>query len=140
FDNNSYHSLQLLGRALQNLVLLPEHETSYISLSQKELDEHHYVKGDTEGIVNYGLSIKGIKFTAIFIEHTDENIVKISFRSKGDFDVNKFARQHFNGGGHITAARGKSSLSLQETVEQFVSVGKGNTGRPKSHYSSRCRY
>ncbi len=124
FDNNSYHSLQLLGRALQNLVLMPEHSTSYITLSQKELDEYHYVKGDTEGIVNYGLSIKGIKFTAIFIEHTDENIVKISFRSKGDFDVNKFARQHFNGGGHINAAGGKSQQSLAETVEKFVSIVK----------------
>ncbi len=125
FDNNSYESLQLLGCALKNLVVLPEHSTSYITLSQQELDEHHYVKGDTEGIVNYGLSIKGINFTAIFIEHTDENIVKISFRSKGDVDVNKFARRHFNGGGHINAAGGKSQLSLTETVEKFVSIVKG---------------
>ena len=119
FDNNSYERLQLLGRALQNMKVFPEFRTSYISLSQKELDTFNYVKGDTEGIVNYGLTIKGIDFAAIFIEHKDENIIKISFRSQGDFDVNKFAREHFQGGGHINAAGGKSNLSLDETVTKF---------------------
>ena len=122
FDNNSYNSLQLLGRALQNMQVMPEFKTSYITLSQKELDQFHYVKGDTEGIVNYGLSIKGIIFTAIFIENKEENIIKISLRSQGDFDVNKLAREHFNGGGHKNAAGGKSYASLKETVEQFKSI------------------
>ncbi|HEY0091513.1 MAG TPA: DHHA1 domain-containing protein, partial [Flavobacterium sp.] len=122
FDNNSFESLQLLGKALQNMRLLSEHQTSYITLSQHELDSHNYVKGDTEGIVNYGLSIKGIIFTAIFIEHAEESLIKISFRSKGDFDVNKFAREHFNGGGHINAAGGKSMLSMEETVKKFEKI------------------
>jgi phosphoesterase RecJ-like protein len=122
FDNNSYNRLQLLGRALQNMKVFPELKTSYISLSQKELDEFHYEKGDTEGIVNYGLTIKGIEFTAIFIEHRDENIIKISFRSQGDFDVNQFARDHFNGGGHINAAGGKSYESLKKTIEKFEKI------------------
>ena len=122
FDNNSYNSLQLLGRALQNMVVYPEYKTAFISLSQKELYEFDYQKGDTEGIVNYGLSIKGIHFAAIFIEHKDENIIKISLRSQGDFDVNQFARTHFNGGGHINAAGGKSNLSLQETVAKFKTL------------------
>jgi phosphoesterase RecJ-like protein len=77
FDNNSYNRLQLLGRALQNMKVFPEYKTSYITLSQKELDEFQYEKGDTEGVVNYGLTIKGIHFAAIFIEHRDENIIKI---------------------------------------------------------------
>jgi phosphoesterase RecJ-like protein len=124
FDNNSFDSLQLLGRALQNMKLLPEFKTSYITLSQEELDTFNYVKGDTEGIVNYGLSIKGIIFTVIFIEHKEENIIKISFRSQGDFDVNRFARDHFNGGGHINAAGGKSYLSLKETVNKFENILK----------------
>lgn len=122
FDNNSYESRQLLGRALRNLVVLPEFETAYTSLSQAELDEFHYVKGDTEGIVNYGLSIKGIRLAAIFIEHKDENIIKISLRSQGNLDVNQLAREHFNGGGHINAAGGKSSLSLAQTIEKFKKV------------------
>lgn len=122
FDNNSYHRLQLLGRALQNMKVLPQYKTSYIKLTQQELDEFHYVKGDTEGIVNYGLTIKGIIFTAIFIENKDEGIIKISFRSQGNFDVNQFARDHFNGGGHINAAGGKSTLPLDETVKQFETI------------------
>jgi phosphoesterase RecJ-like protein len=119
FDNNSYNSIQLLGRALQNMIVIPEYKTAYIVLSQKELDEFKYQKGDTEGIVNYGLSIKGIHLAAIFIEHKDENIIKISFRSQGDFDVNQFARNHFNGGGHINAAGGKSYENMYETVRKF---------------------
>lgn len=119
FDDNSANRLQLLGRALQNIKVFPEFKTSYITLSQKELDEFHYQKGDTEGVVNYGLTIKGINFAAIFIEHKDENIIKISFRSQGDFDVNQFAREHFNGGGHINAAGGKSYESLKATTNKF---------------------
>ncbi|MDN3677507.1 bifunctional oligoribonuclease/PAP phosphatase NrnA [Flavobacterium paronense] len=119
FDDNSANRLQLLGRALQNIKVFPEYKTAYITLSQKELDEFHYQKGDTEGIVNYGLSIKGIHFSAIFIEHRDENIIKISFRSQGNFDVNQFAREHFNGGGHINAAGGKSNESMKATTNKF---------------------
>lgn len=122
YDNNSYDRLQLLGRSLQNMKVLFDKKTSYISLSQKELDEFNYVKGDTEGTVNYGLTIKGIIFAAIFIEHRDENIIKISFRSQGDFDVNKFAREHFNGGGHINAAGGKSNDSLANTIKKFEQI------------------
>ena len=119
FDDNSANRLQLLGRALQNIKVFPEFKTSYITLSQKELDEFHHEKGDTEGIVNYGLTIKGIHFAAIFIEHKEENIIKISFRSQGSFDVNQFAREHFNGGGHINAAGGKSYESMKATTNKF---------------------
>jgi phosphoesterase RecJ-like protein len=119
FENSSYNRLQLLGRALQNMKVLPEYKTSYITLTQEELNSFHHVKGDTEGIVNYGLSIKGIHFTAIFIENRDEKIIKISFRSQGDFDVNQFARDHFNGGGHRNAAGGKSEVSMSETIQKF---------------------
>ena len=122
YDNNSYCRLQLLGRALQNMKVLPELNTAYTFLSQKELDEFNYVKGDTEGIVNYGLTIKGIDFAVIFIEHRDENIIKISFRSHGDFDVNKFARENFTGGGHINAAGGKSHETLQNTIKKFEAI------------------
>ena len=119
FDDNSYNRLQLLGRALQNMKVFPEYKTAYISITQKELDEFHYEKGDTEGVVNYGLTIKGIHFAAIFIEHKDENIIKISFRSQGSFDVNQFARENFSGGGHINAAGGKSYESMRATLNKF---------------------
>jgi phosphoesterase RecJ-like protein len=122
FDNSSYSRLQLLGRALQNMKVMMDHKTSYTSLTQEELNSFDYIKGDTEGIVNYGLSIKGIVFTAIFIENKEEGIIKISFRSQGNFDVNQFARDHFQGGGHSNAAGGKSEVSMEETLHKFESL------------------
>ena len=122
YDTNSYGSLQLLGKALTNLVVLPDLKTAYIALSQAELDEFDFQKGDTEGIVNYGLSVEGVIFAAIFIEDIEQKIIKISFRSKGSFSVNKFARKHFNGGGHDNAAGGKSLLSLENTITKFLNI------------------
>ena len=122
FDTNSENGLQLLGTALQNLRVNKELRTAYITLSQEELDRHNFQKGDTEGFVNYGLSLSGIVFAAIFIEHRAENMIKISFRSKGDFSVNDFARKHFNGGGHTNAAGGKSDASLNDTVVRFNQI------------------
>lgn len=122
YDTNSYNRLQLLGCALSNLKVLPEYNAAYITLSQNELNKFNFKKGDTEGVVNYGLSVEGVKFAAIFIENHKENIVKISLRSKGNFDVNTFSRNHFNGGGHINAAGGRSHLSLKETVDNFISI------------------
>lgn len=119
YDTYSQDRLKLLGVALQNLRVNQELKTAYITLSQEELDNNNFRKGDTEGFVNYGLSVKGIKFAAIFIEHKSEGIIKISFRSKGDFSVNDFSRGHFEGGGHLNAAGGKSDLSMEETVEKF---------------------
>jgi len=122
YDTNSYGRLQLLGCALNNLKVIPKLKTAYITLSQKELNKYNFKKGDTEGVVNYGLSLKGIVFAAIFIEHKQEGIVKMSLRSKGDFNVNEFARAHFNGGGHNNAAGGRSHTSLNKTVEKFISI------------------
>ncbi|MGY5847624.1 DHH family phosphoesterase [Salegentibacter sp. HM20] len=119
FDTNSEERMQLLGTALQNLKVNRQLKTAYIALSQEELDRHNFKKGDTEGFVNYGLALEGIIFAVIFIENQQEGIIKISFRSKGDFDVNKFARTHFDGGGHLNAAGGRSEDSLQDTVVRF---------------------
>ena len=86
------------------------------------MNTYNYKKGDTEGFVNYALSLQNIIFAVIFIEDKQNNIIKMSFRSKGDFSVNEFARAHFEGGGHTNAAGGKSNLSLPETVEKFISI------------------
>jgi phosphoesterase RecJ-like protein len=122
YETFSYNQLQLLGCALNNLRVFPEYNTAYITLSQEELNSFNFKKGDTEGFVNYGLALEGIVFSVIFIESQQDNIVKISLRSKGDFSVNEFARAHFEGGGHINAAGGKSELSLEETIEKFISI------------------
>ncbi|WP_248722256.1 bifunctional oligoribonuclease/PAP phosphatase NrnA [Seonamhaeicola sp. ML3] len=122
YDTNSLNRLQLLGTALENLKVIAESRAAYITLSQEELNKNNYTKGDTEGVVNYGLSLEGIILAAIFIEDKQEGIIKISLRSKGNFSVNEMSRAHFNGGGHTNAAGGKSYLSLKDTVEKFISI------------------
>ena len=122
YDTNSPNRMKLLGAALKNLEILYEYKTAYISLSQSDLDSNHFKKGDTEGFVNYALSIEGIIFAVIFIENKQEDIIKMSLRSKGSFSVNEFARNHYNGGGHINAAGGRSLKSLTETISEFISI------------------
>ncbi|MFX0558342.1 DHH family phosphoesterase [Maribacter sp. CXY002] len=122
YDTNSPSKLHLLGCALKNMVILEEYSTAYITLSQEELDLYHYEKGDTEGFVNYGLTLDGIRFAVIFIENKEEGIIKISFRSVGDFSVNEFARKFFEGGGHNNAAGGKSDKNMEETTSYFKSL------------------
>jgi bifunctional oligoribonuclease and PAP phosphatase NrnA len=121
--SNVYHTFsedrwRLVGHSLKDkMVILPEYRTGYISLSQKELEMFNFQPGDTEGLVNYPLMVKGIVFCVLFMEQ--DNQVKLSFRSKGDFSTNDFARKHFNGGGHINASGGKTSLRLEEAVSKF---------------------
>jgi len=122
YDSNSYNRLQLLGKSLNNLKIIPELNTAYISLSADEQNEFNAQKGDTEGVVNYALSLQGIKLAAIFKEDQNSKLIKISLRSKGDFSVNEFSRAHFNGGGHTNAAGGASKLSLEETLDKFISI------------------
>ncbi|WP_420319838.1 DHH family phosphoesterase [Flagellimonas sp.] len=124
FDTNSPSRLHLLGVALSNMVILPEYKTAYITITQDELDAHDFKKGDTEGFVNYGLTLEGIVFAVIFIENKEEGIIKISFRSVGDFSVNEFARTHFNGGGHDNAAGGRSDENMDVTIEKFNTILK----------------
>ena len=119
YDTNSFHRVKLMGYALsEKLHQVEELPATYLSLSQEELQRFHYQKGDTEGLVNYGLSINGIEVTA-FLREAEDGSVKISLRSKRDFDVNVFARAHFNGGGHKNAAGGRVLCSLDEAVELF---------------------
>ncbi|MFP4367232.1 MAG: DHH family phosphoesterase [Bacteroidales bacterium] len=120
YDNFSEHRLRLLGYCLDSkMVVLHRYKTAYMSLSLKDKKKYNYIRGDSEGFVNYPLSIKGVKFVAFFMENDDH--VKISFRSKGDFDTNIFAAENFEGGGHLNASGGESKLSLSETISKFVS-------------------
>jgi len=126
YDQNSFSRLQLLGQALQNLKIIEDCNTAYITLSNEELERYNFQKGDTEGVVNYALSIKGIVLAAIFIEDSGQGIIKISLRSKGSFSVNQFARAYFNGGGHDNAAGGKSDNGLIETALYFENLVREN--------------
>lgn len=118
YDDYTADRLKLLGYCLNKMVVIPEYHAAYIDLSEEEQQKYNFQKGDTEGVVNYALSIRGIRFSAFFA-HRD-GMIKISFRSKGKFDVNEFARKHFSGGGHKNAAGGKSNETLSITVKRFI--------------------
>jgi len=118
YDNFSFDRMRLLGYCLhKKMEVIPEYYTAVISITKEELKEYNFVSGDTEGFVTIPLSIKNIRFTAIFIEKDKQ--IKISFRSKGNFSANKFAEEFFNGGGHKNASGGYSNLSLEETLSFF---------------------
>ncbi len=120
-NDYSYNRLKLLGYSiLEKTEYLNDFKTSIIFLTNDELNEFNFKKGDTEGIVNYGLSVKNCVFAAFFLEK--DGIVKISFRSKYNFDVNKFASKYFNGGGHVNAAGGMSRESLDDTISKFKDI------------------
>jgi bifunctional oligoribonuclease and PAP phosphatase NrnA len=121
YDTYSESRLRLLGFCLsEKLTVLPELYTAYIALTKAELDHFHYQVGDTEGIVNYALSIENIKLAVFLTERKDR--IRISFRSKGEFSVNRIAREHFNGGGHKNAAGGDSFTTLENTVAKLREI------------------
>ena len=121
YDNSTEGRLKFMGNAFLNrMIVLPEFKTAIMAIPKTDIYKFDLKTGDTEGLVNYLLSIEGIKFAAIVIDREEER--KWSFRSKGNFDVNIFARTHFEGGGHANAAGGRSSKSLDETFNDFKNI------------------
>ncbi len=119
-DDNTELRLKLLGFALnERLTLYPELRTALIVLSNDDLTRYNYQPGDTEGLVNYGLSIRGVRMAAFIVERPD--VVKLSLRSKGNLPVNEFLTKHFSGGGHGNAAGGHAKEEpLASVVERFL--------------------
>ncbi|MCL2413987.1 MAG: bifunctional oligoribonuclease/PAP phosphatase NrnA [Bacteroidales bacterium] len=118
YSTFSENRMRMLGHCLTNrLKVLPEFSTAYMYLTKEDLREFREIPGDTEGIVNYALAIKGIKFAVFFTER--EKRIRISFRSKGEVDCNEFAKTFFNGGGHHNASGGDSFETMQETIQKF---------------------
>jgi phosphoesterase RecJ-like protein len=131
YDSYSENRLRLLGYAINNkLKIYPELKTAVITLEKQELERFNYVPGDSEGFVNYALGINGIRIAAFFSE--GDRLIKISLRSKGNFSVKKIAEQYFQGGGHMNAAGGKSTVSMNATVEKFLSAVKEYSSELKS--------
>ncbi len=125
FDNFLENRVRFIGHALLNrMEVLYEYNTALISIPWKDLVKYQIRTGDTEGLVNYPLTIQGIKFAALIIDRDEE--IKCSFRSKGGFDVNQFARTYFEGGGHRNAAGGRSSETLDQTTQRFRASVKEN--------------
>jgi phosphoesterase RecJ-like protein len=125
FDNFLENRLRFIGHVLLNrMEVFYEYNTVLIAIPKNDLLRYHVKTGDTEGLVNYPQSIKGIKLVAIVIDRDEER--KWSFRSKGDFDCNTFARKYFEGGGHFNASGGRSQDPLDKTVRHFLKVMKEN--------------
>jgi phosphoesterase RecJ-like protein len=128
FDNFLENRLRFTGFVLQNrMEIFYEHNAALIAIPWKDLVRYEIKTGDTEGLVNYPLTIQGIRMAALIIDRDEE--VKCSFRSKGDFDVNVFARKYFAGGGHVNAAGGRSTETLEATIQRFVDALKENSSQ-----------
>ena len=118
YSNSSESRLRFLGYCLsEKLEVLPEFNTAFISVTKEELKKYDVITGDTEGVVNYALSITGIRLAAFIVERTDK--VKLSLRSRGEFPANEICKKYFNGGGHRNAAGGMSTDSLDKVINQF---------------------
>jgi phosphoesterase RecJ-like protein len=118
YNDSSESRLRFLGMCLsEKLEVLYEYNTAIITVSKQDLEKYNVITGDTEGIVNYALSISGIRLAAFIVERTD--MVKLSLRSKGEFPANDICKKYFNGGGHRNAAGGMSNSSFEEVVNQF---------------------
>lgn len=118
-DTNTVSRLYLLSLILGRIEVVKDGKVAILFLTRDELKQYGFEKGDTEGFVNYGLSIMGTRMSAFFMEDLYDSFIKISFRSKDDVDVNQFSRKYFNGGGHINAAGGKYYKDIKETIEDF---------------------
>lgn len=125
YDTYSENRLRLLGFAISNrMVVWEELHTALIYLTKSDLKEFSYEVGDTEGLVNYPLTMKKINMSVLITEK--ENNLRLSFRSKGEFSVNKLAREHFNGGGHRNAAGGKSTETVENLIDRLKQVMQNN--------------
>jgi phosphoesterase RecJ-like protein len=124
YDNYSESRIRLLGLSLNKLKVFHHLGTSYMYLTKDEMKNNNFKEGDTEGFVNYGISLKGIFFTAFFTER--DKRIRISFRSKGEFDVNQFAQNYFQGGGHRNAAASYHYDTLENTLKYFEEIIQKN--------------
>lgn len=125
FDNFMENRLRFIGHVLTNrLEFLYEYNTALVHVSKHDLVKYEIKTGDTEGIVNIPQAVQDIKLVGMVVDRDEER--KWSFRSKGDFDCNTFARKYFNGGGHFNASGGNSKDSLQDTIEKFKLAVKEN--------------
>ena len=121
YDTSTESRLKFLGHCLSNrLQVFEEYNTSLITVSKEDLAMFTITTGDTEGLVNYGLAINGIRLAALIIERPDR--VKLSLRSTGDFPANEICKKYFNGGGHRNAAGGASDDSFEKTIETFKTL------------------
>lgn len=121
YNTSTENRLRLLGFLINDrMTILEEYNTAFIYASKSDLERFDYQVGDTEGVVNYPLTIANIRMSVLITEK--QGVIRLSFRSKDDFSVNDLSRKHFNGGGHLNAAGGTLNCSLEEAIEKLKSV------------------
>ncbi|MFN5422759.1 MAG: DHH family phosphoesterase [bacterium] len=126
YDNYLENRLRFTGHILLNrLEVMYEYNTALIAVPKNDILKYNIKTGDTEGLVNMPLSIRGIEMAALLIDRDEER--RWSFRSKETFDCNSFARKYFDGGGHYNAAGGRSFDSLEKNIEHFKQALKEYT-------------
>jgi phosphoesterase RecJ-like protein len=130
YDHYSENRTRFIGFCLnERMQILREYKTAIILVSAEDLEKYNIIVGDSEGLVNYGLSIEGIKFSILVVDRTSAR--KMSFRAKGNFPANEFARKYFNGGGHFSAAGGESKdtldnieIKLKDAIKEYAAYLK----------------
>lgn len=121
YNSATENRLRFLGHCLLNcLEIIPEYNTAVFAVTKEDLAAFQVTTGDTEGLVNYALSVKGIRLAALFIDRTE--LIKLSLRSTGEIPCNEICKEHFNGGGHLNASGGSSTAGLPQAVEKFKSL------------------
>ncbi|MBP5210786.1 MAG: bifunctional oligoribonuclease/PAP phosphatase NrnA [Bacteroidales bacterium] len=105
FCSYSESRMRLMGKMLDNMIIIPEYKTAYMLLSLEDKAAFNFKDGDSEGFVNLPLAIDGIEITALLAQTPD--FIRVSLRSKGDINVNDLAHSYFNGGGHVNASGGR---------------------------------
>ena len=121
YDNSTEDRLRLLGFLIKDrMTVLKEYNTAYIYATKSDLEVYNYQIGDTEGVVNYPLSIDSVRMSVLITER--QGVIRFSFRSKGDFSVNDLAKKHFAGGGHRNAAGGTLTCTLEQAVQKLLSI------------------
>ncbi|SFT14754.1 DHH family phosphoesterase [Sphingobacterium wenxiniae] len=121
YNSSTENRLKFLGYCLLNcLEVIPEYNTALFAITKDDLAQFQVSTGDTEGLVNYALSIKGIRLAALFIDRTE--LIKLSLRSIGEIPCNEICKKYFNGGGHLNASGGSSDEEISQVVNRFKSV------------------
>ena len=122
YDNYSEDKMNLLGHCIsERMLIFQNYKSAIIYLKKEDLNKFNFKKGDTEGVVNYALAVSNIIFGVLIVEK-DDGLVKMSFRSKGNFKVNKIAKKYFNGGGHVNASGGISNYGIDETIKKLKDI------------------
>ena len=118
----SKKSFELRKVAINRLELLENGKIAFTYITNKDMETVEAEEGDHEGIVDIGRDIEGVE-VSIFLKETEDGTYKISLRSNEYVNVADIALL-FNGGGHIRAAGGSITGTIEQSKERLVAECK----------------